>query len=350
MKILITGGAGFIGSHTADLYVERGYKVVVLDSFDRKIHGLTRPSYLNPKVKYIRGNVSRAKDWLRADLKTAEVIIHLAAQTDILESFLRPQKYTFVNSYGTSILYSLILKLRLKPKHILVASSEAIYGEGTYKCGSCGNFLAPSRSLDFLKKKVWNTYCPYCGKIAEKVPSCENDCPNITSNYALTKYFQEQMVLFYGRALTIPSTAMRYFNVYGPRQSLRNPYSGVCMNFINKIKQNKPFEITEDGNQKRDFIFVKDVARVNMLAIEKNRSVGVFNVGSGVSTKVIDLARAFQELVSEKVKIMITDDFRLGDIRNGGGSIDKIRKKLGFKPKTSLKEGLKKLLSYEKLI
>lgn len=346
MQVLVTGGAGLIGSHTVDLLIDRGHRVTVLDSLDKQVHGNQPPNYLNPHASYVWGNVTVQRDWIEAGIKEADAIIHLAAQLNAEESIYKPTKYVYENAFGTAVLFSLLMKMKLKVKKIVVASSEAIYGEGPYLCQHCGKVYPLPRSKEQLERGDWEVHCPKCNEYAVKLPVTEDDIPQNLTTYALTKYAQEKLTITYGKVLDIPSLALRYFNVYGPRQSLTNPYSGVCSLFINRIKHKEPLMIFEDGKQVRDFIFVKDVARCNVLAVEEGKGVEVYNVGSGNGISILELAKEVKRLTGSDVDIVIPSEYRLGDDRSGGGNISKIENELGFKPSYSIQDGLAELIEW----
>jgi dTDP-L-rhamnose 4-epimerase len=348
MKVLVTGGAGFIGSHTVDLLVEKGFDVVILDNLEPQVHTNIKPDYLNSKAKFVLGDITNPDTW-KSVLQDVDAVIHLAAMVGIGQSMYQPVRYLDVNTLGTAKLYETLLtkqELRKRIQKIIVASSMSIYGEGAYKCKNCGIVYPILRSKQQLEKKDWEIHCPKCDEYVKPIPTDENKPPSNLSTYALSKYNQEKISLNYGLALNIPTVALRYFNVFGPRQSLNNPYTGVAAIFMSRIKNNNPPVIYEDGNQLRDFIYVEDVARANVLSLEKFNGIDSFNVGSGESTSILKVAETLIRLYDSNVTPKITEEFRYGDIRHAFGDASKIKRTLGFTAKISLQEGLEKLIKW----
>jgi len=348
MKVLVTGGAGFIGSHTVDLLVEKGFDIVILDNLEPQVHGNRMPDYLNPKAKFVLGDITNSDSWKKV-LKNVDAIIHLAAMVGVGQSMYQPVRYLNVNTLGTGKLYETLLAnpdLRKRIQKIIVASSMSIYGEGAYECKNCGIVYPGLRSKEQLEKKDWEIHCPKCGIHIKPIPTNEDKPPLNLSTYALSKYDQEKMSLNYGFALNIPTAALRYFNVFGPRQSLSNPYTGVCAIFSSRIKNNNSPVVYEDGLQTRDFIYVEDIARVNLLCLEKINGVDLFNVGFGNPINILKIAETLIKLHDSNVEPKITGEFRVGDIRHAFGDVSKIKKELGFVAKTSLEEGFEKLIEW----
>jgi len=348
MKVLVTGGAGFIGSHTVDVLVEKGFDVVILDNLEPQVHGNQKPDYLNRKAKFVLGDVTNSDTWKNV-LKDVDVVIHLAAMVGVGQSMYLPVHYLNVNTLGTAKLYETLLtrlELRKRIQKIIVASSMSIYGEGTYECKNCRIVYPGLRSKEQLEKKDWEIHCPNCGEYVKPIPTNEDKQPLNLSTYALSKYDQEKMSLNYGFALNIPTAALRYFNVFGPRQSLSNPYTGVCAIFSSRIKNNNPPIIYEDGLQTRDFIYVEDIARANLLCLEKFTGIDSFNIGSGNSTNILKIAEIFIKLHDSNVEPKITGEFRIGDVRHAFGDVSKIKKEVGFVAKISLEEGFKNLIEW----
>jgi len=347
MRVLVTGGAGFIGSYTVDLLIAKGYKVAVLDNLESQVHLNKKPDYLNSEAEYIWGDVRKEEDWLKA-LKNVEAVIHLAAVVGVGQSMYQPVKYLTANTIGTANMYEVLLKkpeIRKNIQKIVVASSKAIYGEGAYKCKEHGIVYPPPRTREQLERKDWEVHCPICGEYVKPVGIKEEKPVQNLSTYALSKYDAERIAVNFGFALKIPTVALRYFNVYGPRQSLSNPYTGIIAIFSSRIKNNNPPIIFEDGNQLRDFIYVEDVARVNLIALESNAE-GVYNVGTGRPTSILDIAEMLIDIFDSKVKPKITEEFRVGDNRHDFADISKIKKKLNFQPKWNLKRGFEKLVEW----
>jgi len=348
MKILVTGGAGFIGSHTVDILIEKGFKVRILDNLEPQVHGSKKPDYINPNAEFILGDVTNADVWKNV-LKNIDAVIHLAAIVGIGQSMYQPVRYLDVNTLGTAKLYETLLtrpELRKKIQKIIIASSMSIYGEGTYECKNCGIVYPRLRPKQQLEKKDWEIHCPKCDEHVGPIPTNEDKLPLNLSTYALSKYDQEKLSLNYGVALNIPTAALRYFNVYGPRQSLNNPYTGVCAIFSSRIKNNNSPIIYEDGLQTRDFIYVEDIVRANLLCLEKFTGVDSFNVGSGISANILKIAETLIKLHASNVEPKITGEFRIGDIRHAYGDVSKIKRELGFAAKVPLEEGFKNLIEW----
>ncbi|MBV9873104.1 MAG: NAD-dependent epimerase/dehydratase family protein [Verrucomicrobia bacterium] len=339
-KILITGGAGFIGSHVADELVKHGYSVRVLDSLLPQVHGegRLRPTYLDPAVELIRGDVRDAAALDRA-LEGIHAVFHLAAAVGVGQSMYEIVRYTSINNGGTAALLEAIAK---RPIHrLVVASSMSIYGEGLYKNAAGISMVVNERPLEQLKERRWELYSED-GKQLQPVATPETKAPALSSIYALSKYDQERMCLTIGRAYEIPTVALRFFNVYGKRQSLSNPYTGVLAIFASRLLNNQPPLINEDGHQKRDFVSVQDVARACRLALECPNAPGqAINIGSGQAVSVLEVADLLAEMLERKnVGRTITLHYRKGDIRHCFADIDLARKLLGYEPQVKLQAGM----------
>jgi dTDP-L-rhamnose 4-epimerase len=348
MKVLVTGGAGFIGSHTVDMLKENGYDVRIFDSLETQIHGNKKPSYLNSEAEFVQGDILNEK-MLEKVLNGIDVVVHLAAMTGIGQSMYQPIRYLKTNTIGTATFYEVLMKnqkIRKNIKKIIVASSKVIYGEGAYHCKTHGLVYPSFRPVKQLERKDWELHCPVCDEHMQPVGITEEKPPQTVSTYALSKFDTEKLSLMFGNAFDIPTTVFRYFSVYGPRQSLSNPYTGVCSIFISRIKNNNPPTIFEDGNQIRDFIFVEDIARANLLAIEKSEKTDFYNVGTGVGTSINEVAGCLIQTLDFKIKPVYSEEFRIGDTRHDFASVDKIKKDLGFKPKWNFKNGLRELVKW----
>jgi dTDP-L-rhamnose 4-epimerase len=342
-KILVTGGAGFIGSHTVDLLVDKGYKVTILDNFEPQVHK-THPDYVNQEAALVRGDITIPSTW--EILKGMDAVIHLASMVGVGQSMYEPVRYLSANTVATALMYEYIMKNKLPIQKIIIPSSKATYGEGAYLCEEHSEVYPSLRPLSQLERKEWEQKCPECGKEVLPVPVKESKPQQNLSTYALSKYDQERLCINYGFTLKIPSIAMRYFNVYGPRQSLNNPYTGVTAIFSSRIKNSNPPVIYEDGKQIRDFIYVSDVAKANLLALEKGEGYKVYNVGYGQPTSISDIAETLIKLFSSEVRPEITNQFRFGDTRHDYGDISLIKKELGFTPEVGLEQGMKKLVEW----
>ena len=347
MKVLVTGGVGFIGSYTVDLLVEKGYEVRVLDNLEPQVHFNKKPNYLNQRAEYFFGSITKKEDWFKA-LNNVDAVVHLAAMVGVGQSMYQPVRYLTTNSIGTANMYEVLLEkpeIRKSIRKIVVASSKSIYGEGAYVCKVHGVVYPELRKREQLEKKDWEVHCPLCNEYVKPVGITEEKPVQNLSTYALSKYDTERIAVNFGFALKIPTVAFRYFNVYGPRQSLNNPYTGVVAIFSSRIKNKNPPIIFEDGNQLRDFIYVEDIARANLLALESDKE-GVYNVGTGKATSILEVAKTLIELFDSKVEPKITGEFRVGDNRHDFADISKIKGELKFEPRYSLKQGLKKFVEW----
>jgi dTDP-L-rhamnose 4-epimerase len=345
-NILITGGAGFIGSNLALNLIDRGYKVRVLDNLSPQIHGATPESSsslfqsIADKVDFIFGTVSSKNDWLNA-IEGQDAIIHLAAETGTGQSMYEIHKYTDINITGTAIMLDILANNNHTIKKVIVASSRAIYGEGKYKCPEHGIVYPNSRIDQDMKSGDFECKCTICGSNLELLSTSEDSKIHPSSLYGITKQTQEQMVLTIGKALNIPSVAFRYQNVYGPGQSLSNPYTGILSIFSNLLINNSPVNIFEDGLESRDFVFIDDVVEATILGLEKSEAdYSVFNVGTGIP---IDVKTVLNELIvayASRSEFCVSGNFRVGDIRHNFADISYIKEKLNFAPKISFKEGI----------
>ncbi|MBU0762961.1 MAG: SDR family NAD(P)-dependent oxidoreductase [Candidatus Altiarchaeota archaeon] len=348
-NILVTGGAGFIGSHLVDRLVKKGHNVKVLDNLEPQVHGRKRrlPDYANKKATYIIGDVRKRRD-VTTCLEGVEYVLHLAAAVGIGQSMYEIERFTDVNCRGTGLLMEEIIKRKDSIKKIIVASSNTIYGEGRYRCKNCGIVHPDFRGEKQLMKHDWKMRCPECGRRVNAMPTPEDKPLKPTTVYAITKKTQEDLVLAIGRAYSIPCVALRCFNVYGPRQSLNNPYTGVTAIFQSNIKNGNPPIIYEDGLQSRDFIEVSDVVDAYLLAMkEKGMDYQVYNVGSGHATTISEIAHVLAKLYGKDIKPHLPAKFRKGDIRHCTANISKI-KKCGYKPRTKFEYGMRKLVEWGK--
>ena len=343
--ILITGGAGFIGSRLANRLIADGYKVRVLDNLSQQIHG-SSPELsqlflsMHPDVEFIRGSVTNSDD-LMAALDDIDTVVHLAAETGTGQSMYAIEHYSNVNIGGTALLLDLIANKSLHVKKIVVASSRAVYGEGKYKCTQHGFVYPSSRLSEDMERGDFEVHCPSCGFPAELVATDEEAPVRPSSVYGVTKLTQEQLVLNVGRALGISAIAFRYQNVYGPGQSLSNPYTGILSIFSNRIRNKSPINIFEDGKESRDFVYIDDVVSVTAQAIKYDKPlIDTFNVGSGIATDVLSIAKTLQELLGIRVPTSVSGQFRVGDIRHNLADLNKVRRVFGFEAKVSIEEGL----------
>lgn len=336
MKALVTGGAGLIGSHLIDLLIEKGHEVTILDYLEPQTHPRGKPGWIHPKARFVKGDIRSEQD-LKDALSGVKFVFHQAAFVGFTEE---SSKYLDINTSGTAQLFECILKNKFPVEKIVVASSQAVYGEGTYTCKRDGLQFPGVRTLEDLKKKQWELACPKCRGPLEPALTLEEKRRDGETPYSLSKEFEERISLFFGKKFGIPVTALRYGVTYGPRQSLFNPYTGVVSIFSTRLLNNLAPLIYEDGKQSRDFVYVKDVARANLFAMENPSTDGeVFNVGTGKSTGIASLARMLAEIYKKPVEPEICGKFRQGDVRHLVLDPSKLRK-LGFFAQTSLSEGL----------
>ena len=350
-NILITGGAGFIGSRLCEKLFDKGYKVTVLDNLSTQIHG-DNESNLFRKIKdkctFIKGDVRNKEDWKKS-LINQEIVVHLAAETGIGQSMYELEKYNEVNIMGTAHLLEILANSSHKVKKIIVASSRAIYGEGKYKCKDHGDQYPGKRRQIDMEHSIFNPRCVSCNSELELVATDEKSKIHPSSIYGINKQQQEQMILLMGESLGIPSVAFRYQNVYGPGQSLSNPYTGILSIFSTRILNGNDLDIYEDGLESRDFVYIDDVVDATILGIEKHESNGeVFNVGSGVATTVKEVAESLKGFYDSDIKISISGKFRLGDIRHNYADLSKIKSLLGFTPKYNFQEGISEFVKWVK--
>jgi dTDP-L-rhamnose 4-epimerase len=342
-NILITGGAGFIGSHLCDELIGKGYDVKVLDSLIEQVHGKerSRPEFLHPDVELIKGDV-RDPEVVANALKNTDAVYHFAARVGVGQSMYEIQEYTSVNNMGTAILMESLVKNPVEK--LLVASSMSIYGEGLYKTAEGKIHQDAERTLQQLKTGDWELKNKYKEPLFP-IPTSETKFPSLASVYALSKYDQEKMCLICGRAYNIPTVALRFFNVYGPRQALSNPYTGVLAIFASRLLNNNSPLIFEDGMQKRDFVNVSDVATACRLALEtKEAAYEVFNIGSGNSFSVMEIAEKLSSILGkDQLRLTTTGKYRIGDIRHCYADITKAKKILKYQPQVTLESGLEEL-------
>lgn len=349
MKILVTGGAGFIGSYIVDKLVEEGHNVRIYDNLDPQVHPDSRkPDYLNRNAEFLKGDV-RDRESFKKAVRGIDIIFHEAACVGIGQSQYEVKKYSDVNIGGTANLFDILARERHKIKKVLIAASMSSYGEGNYRCADCGIVDFEMRNKKDLKRKCWEPFCPKCKKHLSPIPTSEKKERNAFSVYALTKKVQEDMSAIFAGAYNFPVISLRYFNAYGPRQSLSNPYTGVCAIFISRLRNKKPPVLYEDGKQTRDFISVHDIVRANLLAMKsKTDSFNVYNVGTGHPISIRELATSLAEYLGSDISPDITQKYRKGDIRHCYADISKIEKDLGFRPKIDFADGVRELLAWSK--
>jgi dTDP-L-rhamnose 4-epimerase len=350
-NILITGGAGFIGSNLSLKLIEKGYKITVLDNLSVQIHGDNpdnSPLYqsVKNKVNFLKGDVENRKDLEKA-LLDQDGIIHLAAETGTGQSMYEIEKYNNVNIMGTAILWDILANQKHSIKKVVVASSRAIYGEGKYICKTHNAVYPLSRKDEDMSRGDFNVKCPFCNTNCKLVATTEDSKIHPTSIYGFTKQAQEEMSMIAGKSLNIPVVAFRYQNVYGPGQSLSNPYTGILSIFSTRIKNGNEISIFEDGKESRDFVYIDDIVDATILGLEKDEAnYESFNVGTGVRTDVLEVANTLKEKYNSNVEVKITGNYRLGDIRDNYADNSKIEKLLGYKAKVSFKQGISNFVDW----
>jgi len=352
MKILITGGAGFIGSNLALKLIRNGHEITVLDNLSPQIHGadpeVTSPLYqtIKDKVEFIHGSVCDEAAWQLA-LSGQDAIVHLAAETGTGQSMYEIKRYVDVNIGGTGIMLNLLANIPHSIKKVIVASSRSIYGEGKYHSRASG-FVFPEARIDAdMEVGKFDPLCLQTGEALIPVATDEDSKIHPSSVYGITKQNQEQMVMTVCGSLGIGASALRYQNVYGPGQSLSNPYTGILSIFSTRILNNNPISIFEDGLESRDFVFIDDVTDATVMAIEKNKANGqIFNVGSGVATDVLTVAKTLVSKYGKHVPITVTGAYRLGDIRHNFADLSKVYSLLEFSPKITFDAGIEKFVNW----
>lgn len=344
--ILVTGGAGFIGSFLADALIKRGYKVRILDILEEQVHKGKKPKYLNKKAQFIKGDV-RDFATLQKALKDIDVVFHLAASVGVAQSNYQIKKYTDTNVGSMANLLDIIVNNETSVKKILMTASMTSYGEGDYRCKIHGVVKPPLRPESQLKKKDWNVYCPQCKRKVVAIPTKEESIINNNSMYSLTKNIQETMLMLVGKMYNIPVVSLRCFNVYGPRQSLSNPYTGVTAIFISRLKNNNQPVVYEDGLQSRDFISVHDVVDALIKGMESSKAnYKILNIGSGKSTSVKEVAEILAKLLKKKIAPKLDHGFRINDIRYCYADNRKAKRILDWRPKVRLSQGFAELIAW----
>ena len=347
-KILVTGGAGFVGSHLVDALLQRGHAVRVLDNLDPQVHGKSgRPNgNLNPAAEFLRGDM-RDPVVVRQALDGMEAVFHLAAAVGVGQSMYRIRDYMENNTLGAANLLQAVVDGPARVEKFVVASSMSIYGEGAYRCAACGPVYPSLRPREQMRARQWEALCPTCGAETTPLATPEDKPLAPTSIYAISKRDHEEMFLCCGKAYGIPTVALRYFNIYGPRQSLSNPYTGAAAIFSSRLLNGNAPLIFEDGLQTRDFIHVSDIVAANVLALEwQQEGCHVFNVGTGRPLSIVKLVSLISEQLGNGPSAQILHKFREGDIRHCYGDISRIRASLGFAPRIMLEEGVKDLIGW----
>lgn len=347
MNVLVTGGAGFVGSHLVDKLDEKGFNVRILDSLVEQVHGGRVPEHLNSDAEFIHADLCDA-DAVKKALDGIDVVYHQAAEVGIAQSMYEITRYVKANDLGTAVLLEEMIKRPSQFKKLVVASSHSVYGEGTYRCESCKTDEYPSlRSDEQMAAHEWEFKCSACGGRLVTIGTSEDKPQRPTSVYAINKQVQEQYCLTVGRAYDIPTVAFRYFNIYGTRQALSNPYTGVCAIFSSRLMNDQAPTIYEDGGQARDFVHVSDIISANLLALETDKcNYQSINLGTGKPTSIKEIARLLAKRLGKNIEPDIPGKYREGDIRQCVADISKARDLLGYEPKVALEDGLDELLTW----
>jgi dTDP-L-rhamnose 4-epimerase len=345
-RVLVTGGAGFVGSHLADALLKRGHEVRVFDNLTPQVHQEGRPDYLAGEVHFVQGDM-RDLDAVREAIRDIDVIFHFGAAVGVGQSMYEIAHYMGVNTQGTANLLQAMLDADLKVEKLIVASSMSIYGEGKYLCVECGDVAPKERTHEQLMQKRWEPVCPNCGRDLTPIPTNESKPLDVSSYYALSKKDQEEMSLLFGRTYGLPTVALRFFNIYGTRQALSNPYTGVAAIFSSRLLNERAPLVFEDGKQMRDFVSVHDIVHANLLAMEKNGADGMaLNVASGEPISVREVANALSTALGIEIQPELTGKYRAGDIRHCFADISAIKKYLGYQPQVKFSQGVRELVRW----
>lgn len=347
MNILVTGGAGFVGSHLTDELVRQGHTVRIIDSLVEQVHGGRPPEHLNRHAEFVHADLCDA-DAVKRALDGVEVVYHQAAEVGIAQSMYEIVRYVKGNDLGTAVLLEEMVKRPAQFKKLVVASSHSVYGEGTYHCESCKVDDYPAlRSDKQMAAHDWDFKCKACGGKLVMIGTPEDKPQRPTSVYAINKQVQEQYCLTIGRAYNIPTVAFRYFNIYGTRQALSNPYTGVCAIFSSRLMNNQAPTIYEDGDQARDFVHVSDIVRANLLTLETDEvNYQSINLGTGKATSIKKIALLLAEKLGKHIEPDIPGKYREGDIRQCVADVSKARDLLDFEPRIAPEDGLDELLTW----
>lgn len=345
-RVLVTGGAGFVGSHLVDALLREGHQVRVFDNLSPQVHPEGLPGYLATDIEFVPGDM-RDVEAVREALTGIDVIYHKAAAVGVGQSMYEIAAYMSANTQGTANLLQAMLDSKRDFEKLIVASSMSIYGEGKYKCSIHGDVAPPPRPLEQLKRKQWEALCPICHAELTPIATDESKPLQCTSIYALSKKDQEEMCLLYGRTYGLPVVALRYFNIYGTRQALSNPYTGVAAIFAARLLNHNSPMVFEDGAQQRDFVSVHDVVRANLLALTSEEANGLaINIGSGTPISIAQVALALGRSLGIDAEAQITSKYRAGDIRHCFADVMLARRVLGYEPRFQFAEGIHELVEW----
>lgn len=347
--VLVTGGAGYIGSHLVDALVAREYRVTVLDNLEPQVHRSgTWPSYANANARYVRGDV-RDRAVFEPLVLAADAVVHFGAAVSIGQSMYQVDRYVDVNTRGTALLLDILVNAKHHVQKVLVASSIGVYGEGAYFCRMHGSVAPTIRPESQLAARDWEQRCPVCHEHLASLPTPEDKALYRDNIYSMTKYHQEEMVLLIGKTYGIPSVAPRFFNVYGPRQSLSNPYAGVAAIWLSRLLNDRQPIVFEDGGQLRDFVSIHDVVDCLVLMLETPGADFLpVNVGSGETVTILEIAQTLNRILGKSIEPQITQSGRKFDIRHNTADITRARSTLGYVPRVSLADGMSELVEWAK--
>ena len=346
-NVLVTGGAGYIGSHLVDALVGRDYRVTVLDSLEPQVHRSgTWPSYVNARATYVRGDV-RDRAVFEPLVVAADAVVHFGAAVSVGQSMYQVDRYVDVNTRGTALLLDILVNAKHHVQKVIVASSIGVYGEGAYRCEVDGPVAPAIRPEQQLAARDWEQHCPQCGRHVQPIPTPEDKALYRDNIYSMTKYHQEEMVLLIGRTYGIPAVAPRFFNVYGPRQSLSNPYAGVAAIWLSRLLNGKQPVVFEDGGQLRDFVSIHDVVECLVLMLEQPGADYLpVNIGSGETVTILEIARMLARLLGTSIEPLVTHTGRKFDIRHNTADITRATSTLGFRPKVTREQGFSELIDW----
>jgi dTDP-L-rhamnose 4-epimerase len=341
-RALVTGGAGLIGSHVADLLLREGWSVRILDNLEPQTHRKGKPAWVSPKAQFVEGDVVN-RETVASALSGIDVVFHQAAYGGYMPEIA---KYVHVNSFGTAQMLEIIREQNLPIKKIVVASSQAVYSEGAATCPEHGLVFPDVRPVEQLQLGDWSVHCPLCGAITKAAPTPERAPVGGETVYGLTKVDQEKLVLLWGKQIGIPTVALRYSCTYGPRQSIFNPYTGVIAIFCTRLLNDLPPVLYEDGEQTRDFSFVEDIARANLLAADSDQLDGFpVNVGSGEGVSIRKIAEQISDALGIQIPPEVNGEFRPGEMRHLTSGTERIRA-AGYAPQVDLASGIRHYLDW----